>query len=56
MAFAETNIKLRMLADKLLLDYAELVYEEVLRSRETFDHLLLTAHQRIDHNGDTVEK
>lgn len=51
----ETNVKLRVLAEQLLVDYAELVYDEVLPPRATFDHLLLTAHQRIDHTGDTVE-
>jgi hypothetical protein len=52
----ETNIKLRVLAEKLLHDYAGLVYDEVLPPRATFDHLLLTAHQRIDASSDTVER
>jgi hypothetical protein len=52
----ETNVKLRVLAEKLLHDYSELVYDEVLPPRATFDHLLLTAHQRIDAAGDTVER
>ncbi|OBK76715.1 PAS and ANTAR domain-containing protein [Mycobacterium sp. 1274761.0] len=42
----ETNIKLRVLAEQLLTDFAKLTYEEVLPPRGTFDHLLLTAHQR----------
>ena len=50
----ETNVKLRLLAEQLLADYAGLVYEEVLPPRATFDHLLLTAHQRIRADGDTV--
>jgi hypothetical protein len=50
----ESNVKLRTLAERLLADYAALVYEESLPSRVTFDHLLLTAHQRVDHSGDTV--
>lgn len=52
----ETNIKLRVLAEKLLHDYTELAYDEVLPPRATFDHLLLTAHQRVDRSGDTVEQ
>ncbi|HEY9267540.1 MAG TPA: PAS and ANTAR domain-containing protein [Mycobacterium sp.] len=50
----ETNVKLRLLAEQLLADYAGLVYEDVLPPRATFDHLLLTAHQRVDDDGDTV--
>ncbi|HEY9267598.1 MAG TPA: PAS and ANTAR domain-containing protein [Mycobacterium sp.] len=50
----ETNVKLRLLAEQLLADYAGLVYEDVLPPRATFDHLLLTAHQRIGGDGDTV--
>ncbi len=50
----ETNVKLRLLAEQLLADYAGLVYEDVLPPRATFDHLLLTAHQRIGDDGDTV--
>ncbi|OBA96099.1 antitermination regulator [Mycobacteriaceae bacterium 1482268.1] len=42
----ETNVKLRVLADQLLADFAKLTYEEVLPPRGTFDHLLLTAHLR----------
>ena len=44
----ETNVKLRILAEQVLADFAELSYEETLPSRSTFDHLLLTAHQRVD--------
>ena len=51
----ETNVKLRLLAEQLLREYGELVYDETLPPRATFDHLLLTAHQRIDHGGDSVE-
>lgn len=51
----ETNVKLRVLAEQLVADYAELVYDELLPPRATFDHLLLTAHQRIDRDGDTVD-
>lgn len=50
----ESNVKLRVLAEQLLVDYADLTYEEVLPPRSTFDHLLLTAHQRVDVTGDTV--
>ena len=44
----ETNVKLRTLAEQVLADFRELTYEETLPSRSTFDHLLLTAHQRVD--------
>jgi hypothetical protein len=47
----ETNVKLRILAEQLLSDFAELTYEEKLPPRATFDHLLLTAHQRVDAAG-----
>ena len=50
----ESNVKLRVLAEQLLADYAALTYEEMLPPRSTFDHLLLTAHQRVDVTGDTV--
>ena len=51
----ESNVKLRMLAEQLLADYAGLTYDELLPPRATFDHLLLTAHQRVG-RGDTVER
>lgn len=43
----ETNVKLRVLADQVLADFAELSYEETLPPRATFDHLFLTAHLRV---------
>jgi fructose-specific component phosphotransferase system IIB-like protein len=46
-----TNVKLRILAEQLLADFAGLNYEEVLPPRATFDHLLLTAHERVDAAG-----
>lgn len=42
----ETNVKVRMLADQVISDFADLIYEEDLPPRATFDHLLLTAHLR----------
>ncbi|GJF09838.1 putative transcription antitermination regulator [Mycolicibacterium cyprinidarum] len=50
----ETNVKVRLLAERLLSEYTELAYEELLPPRATFDHLLLTAHERIEADGDTV--
>ena len=47
----ETNVKLRILAEQVLADFAALTYEETLPPRATFDHLLLTAHQRVDAAG-----
>lgn len=43
----ESNVKLRVLADQVLFDFDQLIYEEVLPPRATFDHLLLTAHLRV---------
>jgi hypothetical protein len=51
----ETNVKLRVLADQMLADFAELTYEELLPPRATFDHLLLTAHQRVEGNQPTAK-
>ncbi|MDG4668415.1 PAS and ANTAR domain-containing protein [Mycobacterium sp. 236(2023)] len=50
----DANVKLRLLAEQLLSEYSELTYDETLPPRATFDHLLLTAHQRIDRGGDSV--
>lgn len=50
----ESNVKLRALAEQLLSDFAALIYDETLPSRPIFDHLLLTAHQRVERGGDTV--
>lgn len=47
----ETNVKLRVLAEQVLADFGQLIYEEVLPPRATFDHLLLTAHLRVGANG-----
>lgn len=52
----ESNVKLRALAERVLLDYRQLVYEETLPPRADFDHLLLTAHLRVDQGGDTVAR
>lgn len=51
----ETNVKLRLLAERLLTDYAGLGYEEQMPPRATFDHLLLTAHLRVPAGDDNVE-
>ena len=47
----ETNVKLRILADQVLADFTGLTYEETLPARAVFDHLLLTAHLRVDAAG-----
>jgi hypothetical protein len=44
----ETNVKLRILAEQIVTDFTELAYEDTLPPRATFDHLLLTAHLRLD--------
>jgi hypothetical protein len=51
----ETNVKLRVLAEQILADFAELSYEETLPPRAVFDHLLLTAHQRVDGDGSAAK-
>jgi PAS domain S-box-containing protein len=43
----ETNVKLRALAEQIAADFTALNYEDVLPSRDEFNHLLLTAHQRV---------
>jgi hypothetical protein len=47
----EANVKLRILAEQVLADFAGLTCGETLPARATFDHLLLTAHQRVDAAG-----
>ncbi len=43
----QTNVKLRVLAEQVIADFGQLIYEEILPPRATFDHLLLTAHLRV---------
>ncbi|WP_425436463.1 PAS and ANTAR domain-containing protein [Mycobacterium numidiamassiliense] len=43
----ETNVKLRPFAERLAADFLELTYDDTLPTRSTYDHLLLTAHQRV---------
>ncbi|CQD16968.1 putative PAS/PAC sensor protein [Mycobacterium lentiflavum] len=43
----ETNVKLRPFAEQLAADFLELAYDEILPPRAAYDHLLLTAHQRV---------
>lgn len=52
----ESNVKLRALAERVLIDFSELAYEETLPPRAAFDHLLLTAHLRMDRGGDSVKR
>lgn len=42
-----TNIRLRELAERYLAKFISMDYDEVLPTRSTFDHLLLTAHERV---------
>ncbi|MEV0251570.1 PAS and ANTAR domain-containing protein [Nocardia sp. NPDC050712] len=46
----ETNVKLRALAARLIADIATMVHSTV-HLRTEFDHLLLTAHERIEAGG-----
>ena len=50
----ETNTKLRVLAEQVRYDFGQLIYEEELPPRATFDHLLLTAHLRVGATGATA--
>lgn len=43
----ETNVKLRVLAEQLIIDVRALEYGETVPPRSTFDRLLLTVHQRV---------
>ena len=45
------NVKLRILAEQLLADFAGLADGDTMAPRAIFDHLLLTAHQRVDAAG-----
>lgn len=47
----ETNVKVRRLAEQLLSDFGALLYDDLLPTRATYDHLLLTAHHRIHDEG-----
>jgi hypothetical protein len=47
----ETNVKLRALAEQLMADFVTIGGGERLPPREVFDHLLMTAHQRIRAHG-----
>ena len=50
----ETNVKLRILAEQLIADFAELTYTETLPPRATFDHVLLTTQHRVDAAGSSA--
>ncbi|MBV9092121.1 MAG: ANTAR domain-containing protein [Mycobacteriaceae bacterium] len=43
----ETNVKLRMLAERIAADFTAQDYQDQLPPRSEFDRLLLTAHQRV---------
>ena len=44
----ETNVKLRLLAERVVADFLTLSGRETLPPRSTFDNLVLTAHLRIN--------
>jgi PAS domain S-box-containing protein len=44
----EANIKLRPLAEQIVIDFASVATDETLPVRAVYDNLLLTAHDRID--------
>lgn len=43
----ETNVKLRVLAEQITMDFLALDCDEALPVRRVYDHLLLTAHTRV---------
>lgn len=48
----ETNVKLRVLAEQIRDDFCAL-REQAIGSRSSFDHILLTAHERAVEGGET---
>lgn len=43
----ENNVKLRALAQQVVVDFGNLDFDKTLPARSVYDRLLLTAHQRI---------
>lgn len=43
----DTNVKLRALAEQLMVDFCGIQHDEALPPRSAFDRVLLTAHQRV---------
>ncbi|BBX67330.1 PAS and ANTAR domain-containing protein [Mycolicibacterium psychrotolerans] len=43
----QTNVKLRLLAEQILVDFRALQHDGVLPTREVYDGVLMTAHQRL---------
>jgi hypothetical protein len=50
-----TNTKLRTFAEQLMADIRELRYDGQLPPRTIFDHLLLTAHERVSRSQPGVK-
>lgn len=46
----ETNVNLRVLAERILEDFRALDYDDIIPPRSTFDRILMTAHLRISHD------
>ncbi|MDT5096077.1 MAG: hypothetical protein QOH60_5440 [Mycobacterium sp.] len=49
----EANVKLRPLAEQIVIDFSAVAHDEKLPARAVYDNLLLTAQDRID--SDTLE-
>jgi len=43
----ESNIKLRLLAERLMSQFQSLRYDKAPPRRSTFDHILMTVEQRV---------
>ncbi|MCV7072769.1 PAS and ANTAR domain-containing protein [Mycolicibacterium rufum] len=51
----QTNVKLRLLAEQILTDFRTLQSDGALPTREVYDQVLMTAHQRIPSGPDGTE-
>jgi hypothetical protein len=52
----ETNVKLRLLAAQVAVDFLALTGSEHLPPRSRYDQLLLTAHLRISADTESVDR
>ncbi|HME47097.1 PAS and ANTAR domain-containing protein [Mycobacterium sp.] len=52
----QCNVKLRLLAEQITADFRALDYDGRLPDRDVFDHLLLTAHERVERRSGGVRE
>ncbi len=48
----QTNVKLRLLAEQIIVEFRALQSDGVLPTREVYDQVLMTAHQRLPSGAD----